>query len=146
MKLNLASTRLTRFASWRYGKLASIALTLFILFFSTASLSAQGSGNGNGQKEWKENPGQATISSQYEITLDAGEPLQQYYRADISHLSFSNKSEAKTFFKQLNNPAWTIKLAWNEQNIYVILRPNELTRTWSVGQWSQQLHHKAQQL
>jgi hypothetical protein len=37
----------------------------------------------------------ATISSDYIITLDPDLPVQNYYKADISHLTFSDETEAK---------------------------------------------------
>ncbi|MEM9328986.1 MAG: hypothetical protein AAGA85_25195 [Bacteroidota bacterium] len=140
MKLNLADTRLTR-VTCRKSKRTLFSFLFFSIFSITLSYA-----QGGEEKEWKKDPGAASISAAYAITLDNTQPLQEHYRADISHLSFADKEAAKSFFRQLNDPAWTIKLAWGEKNIYVILRPNELTRTWSVDHWSQQLQQKAQQL
>ncbi len=141
MKLNLALSRLTQILR---SKRAVTAFTFIFLLGISSLAIAQSNGKGN---NWKKDPGAATITTDYLITLDASQPLQHFYEADISHLPFSNNNDAKDFFKDMNDPAWTINVDWrNEHVIHIILRPNELTRNWTVDQWSMRLQEKAQQL
>ncbi len=68
-------------------KMKNSILILFLFWFNSSSLSAQ--------ETPTEDLPLATINNAYTITLDETKPLAEYYKVDLSNLTFKDEAQVK---------------------------------------------------
>jgi hypothetical protein len=84
----------------------------------------------------------ATINENYLLTLDASAPLSEYYKVDISHLTFANENEAvKTMKRFLTANLVSNQVYYSEQYMIVKLHLEYLGETANITDVQHYLHN-----
>jgi hypothetical protein len=109
-------------------KISKLVLATGFLFLTTASFGQT--------EEWPETYGQGTINTSYCVTIDTTQPLQEFYKIDISHLNFATATDAQKVFGAISNNRLTYRVDFANHAAYLKVHADRTTTPQDVIWWN----------
>lgn len=81
----------------------------------------------------------ATISDSYCVSIDATQPLQDYYEIDIAHLGFVDAESAQAKFGFIQNNLMTYYVDFTNLKVIMELHLDRTNDPKNVAWWSEYL-------
>lgn len=100
----------------------------FIFFLTLSSF--------NRSNDWPTQFGKAEIDANYCVKIDTEKPLEIFYRLDISHLAFSNETEAQKVFGAISNNLLSYKVDFLNQFAYLKIHSERTKEPKDVVWWN----------
>lgn len=86
--------------------------------------------------QWPDNYGTGTITATYCVSIDTAQPLQEYYKIDISQLNFATEIDAQKVFGAISNNRLTYKVDFAGQAAYLKVHADRTQYPQDVIWWN----------